>query len=290
MTALLLLLGPLAHASELVLAGDFDETLAPPSPRFVTVDVVCGTVQTQASPRVTVRLQGDVGPDGRLHVKRIGDRLHVSVRQIRERGNGNVRLCTNLTIELPASADVNVDTVSAEVTVEGSQGRAKVETVSGNQTIGAGAREAVVESVSGEIRVGATREGLTVSTVSGNIVAEGIEGALKAESVSGSLSVTGRFSRADIETVSGSVQLLAQLQPPGELEVTSHSGDVGVIVPSDLDASFALETYSGRILVDDTVVPKRSRGPGQTHRLLRGRGVGVVEITTFSGDAVLQSR
>ncbi|MEO0605240.1 MAG: DUF4097 family beta strand repeat-containing protein [Myxococcota bacterium] len=288
MSSLLLLLFAPADAAERVLSGRFDETLAAPAPARMNLDVVCGSIATRASPRVTVRITGSVQPDGQLHVERIGDRLHVAVRQIRMHRQS--QLCTDLVIELPEVTDLTVETVSADVDHQGTKGRLVAETVSGNVTVGNGVRDVEVETVSGDVRVGSTRSSLDVTTVSGDVDALGIAGELKVETVSGEVSVTGTLARSEVTTVSGSVQLLAGLSTPGELEIHGHSGDVGVIVQSDVDATFELETYSGALRVDDVTIPKHSRGPGQSHRFVRGRGAGIVKITTFSGDAVVVAR
>ncbi|MEM6926455.1 MAG: DUF4097 family beta strand repeat-containing protein [Myxococcota bacterium] len=288
MSSLLLLLLAPAEASERVLTGRFDETLEAPAPARIHLDVICGSIATRASPRVTVRVTGSIQPDGQLHVERIGDRLHVAVRQIRMHRQS--KLCTDLVIEVPEVTDLTLESVSADVDLQGTKGRLAAETVSGSVTIGNGVRDVEVETVSGDVRVGSTRSSLDVTTVSGDVDALGIAGELQVETVSGGVSVTGTLSRGEVTTVSGQVQILAGLSAPGELEIHGHSGDVGVIVQSDNDASVELETYSGGLRVDGVTVPKRTRGPGQSHRFVHGRGAGVVQITTFSGDAVVQVR
>lgn len=274
------------EAADMVLDDRFDETLPAPGPSRVDVETICGRVVTRASRRDTVRVHGQVQADGRVHLEMLGDRLLVSVRH--EGSGRNPSLCADLTVELPDKADIGVESVSADISIEGSTGRSRVQTVSGEVTVGAGLQEAKVTTVSGRITVGATQRELEVTSVSGDIVADGVNGRLEAESVSGRVKITGAFERADIESISGDIELLASLTPTAELTIQAHSGDIGLLVPRDVDASFSLETFSGQFQVDGARVDRA--GPGSSHRFTRGRGRATVRASTFSGDVVVGSR
>jgi len=274
-------------AADRVLNGTFDETWDGAAPSRVRIDVVCGQVRTRGREGPGVRLVGTQQPDGRLEVERLGSHLHIVMRQIRM--GDDTAACTDLTLELPAGVRLAVDTVSADVTLAGSTRRASAHTVSGDITAEAELLEAELETVSGAIRSGTVTE-LRAQSVSGSITARGVRERLEAETVSGAMSFTGTPTRGEIATVSGDVELLAAFERPGELAVTSHSGNVGLLVPPDTDATFALETFSGSLQVDGRAVARHSDGPGHTHRFTKGRGATMIELTTFSGDVVVGIR
>ena len=118
----------------------------------------------------------------------------VDVRTIYPRGDQRgPGVSVAYTVTVPASASVDLHSISGNIRVSGVQGSVRTDSISGNITASGTPRLEVVHTISGEIEIadaGADGE-LAVNTISGSVRARG----LKARSV-------------DATTVSGDVRLI----------------------------------------------------------------------------------
>jgi putative adhesin len=181
------------------------------------------------------------------------------------------RVAVDLDIRVPREAQIDVTTVSGEVSVTGTRGPLEV------------------RSVSGEINVDDVQGPLRMKSVSGDIDATAYAGQLEANSVSGDV----RFERSrvrtpDIVTVSGDVDVDAVATPRDAPEgrIKTVSGDVDIaFVDPDVEVDF--RTTSGDAQVEGPAkVEKEGR---RDRRIVIGGGTAHLRVKTISGDLCCRS-
>jgi DUF4097 and DUF4098 domain-containing protein YvlB len=258
----------------------------------VSVSVISGTIEVSGWDRADVEVTGTVGDDiEELVVARSGDRVIVEAKYP-DHGRRNMDLDCNLTIRIPVALEIEVETVSADITARYLTGEVELQSVSGEITVMDGPGELEVTSVSGNISIDFAPDGTEAATVSGEIRINQAAGSLEAASVSGDIVVRGgTLDEAEFESVSGDIVIGAELRG-GELEIETMSGDVEVDA-SISDARIRVSTFSGRIknhLTGD--LPRRTseHTPGSELEIVLGSGDTDISIESFSGSVVLGRR
>ncbi len=261
----------------------------------IEVGNVRGRIEIQGWDRDEVEVTGTLG-DGVKGLIIEGDQRRLEVRVDYPNKNGGGGWFgwwgsesagdSVLIVKLPHRASLEVESVSADVQVEGVGGsRMQIEsvsgavsmsgepatlevgTVSGSQQIESSAREVRMETVSGRVSLrGTAPDRLRAESVSGDIVLqlESIAGSVNAESVSGDLNV-------------GTAALA------GRIQLESMSGSVEVSLPRGSSARLHASSFSGSIESDAGEVERRRYGPGASLEHVLGKGDADVSVETFSG-------
>lgn len=256
----------------------------------VEVDNVKGRVDVVAWDRQEVKLSGSLGSgveklvvDGDSKVLRI---------KVQYPPRGRNAEPSNLVLQVPLLADLEVDTVSADIRVSGMASRElSLQSVSGDITANGAPRRGKVTSVSGDIHLAMNSPLLRVETVSGNLVTQGrLNGEIALESVSGDIrldSLGERVRKLSADSVSGDMELTVALADDGEIRMESVSGDLRLRMPTGLSATVSGESFSGELSAPGVKVRKEEFGPGSSFRARYGSGKGDIRMQTFSGDAQL---
>lgn len=202
-------------------------------------------------------------------------------------------LDSELVVRVPATARVEIETVSATVSIEEVTGAVDVETVSGWVKTAATPSELSVETVSGDITVTRTARRTDLSSVSGSIVVEEAMGRLDVETVSGGVRVAGGdLELASFETVSGNISYAGAIADRGEFDFESMSGTISLELPAGVSADFDVTTFSGDI--DNEIGPRPRRTsqytPEQELSFTAGAGGSDVSISSFSGSVKIRTR
>lgn len=249
-----------------------------------------GKVEVVAWDRPEVKLAGTLG-DGveRLSVEGDGRVLRIKVKYPSRSGNAEP---SHLVVQMPLLADLEVETVSADISVSGMASRELgLESVSGDIVANGAPRRGGISSVSGDIRLAMNGPDLRVETVSGQLVVQGrLNGAIALESVSGDirLDTLGEHARKlSASSVSGDMDLGLALAEDGEIRMESVSGDLRLRLPASLSAQVSGETFSGDLAAPGAKIRKEEFGPGSSFRVRYGAGKGDVRLQTFSGDVRL---
>ena len=165
--------------------------------------------------------------------------------------------------EIPRHAEIRVDGVSADITVNGFRGRQAYRTVSG---------DAVLSELGGEVRL---------QSVSGDASLRAVESIdVDAGSVSGDLAVMApRFELLRANTVSGDIEIEGELSPDRDHRVETVSGDLTVGLVGEL-------TLEVRGLSTDVSigVNHRSEGSRDRRRYVIGAGRPRLDFRSMSGD------
>jgi DUF4097 and DUF4098 domain-containing protein YvlB len=269
-----------------------DETRAVNADARIEISNVKGSVTVSGWDRAEVRISGTLGEGAKgLTVDGGGDHLRIKVESPGDEGwfnwgSSNRMRDSILDVKVPRGADLEIDTVSADVTVSGTAGeRFGAETVSGKLRIASDAREVTIDSVSGEIDLSGKARRANLETVSGDVRARGVGGTMELESVSGNIDIeAGDFSDFGADSVSGDIHLRGSPAANARIRLESMSGDLDVVLPADASTRISAETFSGSIRSDFGASNESAHGPGKSLRTTVGGGAGQLHAETFSGD------
>lgn len=276
-------------------ATPIDQT-RPLDPRGrIEIENLKGRIQVRAWERNEVRITGTLG-EGVEKLVVEGDRDHLVVRVQYPKHIGAWRSDqtgpTDLQLQVPLQADLDVESVSADIDIDGvAPGDFDVNTVSGGVVVAAAPGRAEINSVSGDLRLTLNTAEASAETVSGDIVLAGrLDGEAHAETVSGDITIDSRgqrLRRLSTGTVSGDAQARVGLRDGGQIKSETVSGDIRLRLPKDLSARVSGESFSGDLDAPGAKVRKEEFGPGKSFEARYGSGNGQIRIESFSGDAML---
>ena len=165
--------------------------------------------------------------------------------------------------EIPATAELTYEGVSADVTAARFRASQHYRTVSGDLVLDRVAGDVRVRSVSGDVAIRAEEPlRLEMNAVSGDVSA-----------------VAPRFDALRLVTVSGDAEVDGALAPATPHRVETVSGDLSVAVAGGL-------TLEVRGLSSDTSIslPHRSEGSRDRRRYVIGGGEAQLSFSSMSGD------
>ncbi len=261
----------------------------------ISIDNLKGRIQVRAWDRAEVRVTGTLG-DGVEKLVVDGDRGDLEVRVQYPKRMGTFRNDrtgpTELLLQVPLQANLDIESVSADIDVDGvAPEDLDVDTVSGDVTIAAAPRRASIESVSGDLALTLNSREAKTESVSGDIVLRGrLDGEVHAETVSGDITIDSRGQRVrrlTTGTVSGDADVRVGLAEGGEIKSETVSGEIRLRLPKSLSARVSGESFSGDLDAPDAKVHTEEFGPGKTIEARYGSGAGEIRMESFSGDARL---
>ena len=256
----------------------------------VDISNIKGRIEVRGWERNEVQVTGTLGKGvEKLDIDGSGPQVSIEVRYPKGGWGGDRAGPTDLVVMVPVRADLDIESVAADVNVSGvAPGELSISSVSGSVVAAAAPRKADVETVSGSANLTLNSEDVDVSTVSGSIVLRGrLNGDIDAETVSGriEINVNGeRIRDLSASTVSGRADVSTALAPAGEISMESVSGSLLLRLPRDVSAQVSGESFSGSLKATGVTIEKR-RGPGASFTTTYGSGSGRVSLETFSGSA-----
>jgi len=285
----LMLLAALPFA---VLAGTpIDETRPLDARGSVDISNVKGRIQVRVWDKPQVHIGGTLGRGvERFDIDGEGDSLDIKVKYPNNSGNSEP---TELIVDVPVLASLEVNGVSADIDITGTAGRTlEINSVSGGVSVAGAPGEADVNSVSGDLRLTLNSNDIKAQTVSGDIALSGrIKGEVSAETVSGNLGVDSkgeRLRKVSSNTVSGNATLRVALADGGRIAAESVSGDITLSMPKSLSAQVGAKSFSGDLSAPGARIERPTHGPGASFEQRYGGGDGEIRLETFSGDATLE--
>ncbi len=199
----------------------------------------------------------------KIEVQQSGNSLVVrGIQEPEDRRHQNIQVDHQVTLKLPRSIDLSVNSISGWLKAGDLDGQARVNSISGSVKIGNVGGKLHVTSVSGNLEVGNVDSDARVNSISGNLGVGQVNGSLDVSSVSGGVKAT-----------------LASLSPQG-MHIKSVSGSIEIGFKSDINADFRADSISGRVYLD---VPNVTRESDERSSNVRARiGAGGTPITIFS--------
>jgi DUF4097 and DUF4098 domain-containing protein YvlB len=195
----------------------------------------------------------------------------------------------NLTVRVPRGARLEVDTVSADIAVQGVRGPQNLESVSGVMNTQAYDAPVSTSAVSGDVTITGNGGKAAVKTenVSGTSTVTGVRGEFQGEVVSGEIHATvAAAQNVDVNSVSGDIVLNAELAAEGEVDMETVSGTLTLNLKPPVNADFDIESFSGDI---EVCFGPKARGtskytPGSELVFTQGNGGARIELQSLSGE------
>ena len=267
---------------------NIDRSLPTGATPSVEISNVQGRVTVTAWDQQVVKVTGTIEND-QTEFEFVGDQRHVVIKVRPESGKSHRNHDEAiLDIKVPAGASLDINTVSADIDVQGVRGEQRLEAVSGEITTAAYDEQLDVRTISGDAVVNGTggKARIDVQSVSGGVTVRGVDGEVEAQSVSGNVELDlGTVTRLSLETVSGNLKASLTLASDARLDAESVSGHVDVRFAKPVNGEFEFETFSGNI--ENCFGPKAERkskyAPGTELRFTQGSGGARVTVDTLSG-------
>ncbi|MFN7782338.1 MAG: DUF4097 family beta strand repeat-containing protein [Lysobacterales bacterium] len=278
-----------------------DETRTLSSDARVSVSNIKGSIRIVGVEGSTLRLRGQLGENAELKLSADDpEAVSIEIEYPSSSGWGwgvSSGGDTDLEIELPNDARLDVEAVSASIDVRGVSGRSlKIGAVSGDVDVRDSAPQRLdLETVSGGQRIRTGASEIDLASVSGSIEVEANAALrLRAEAVSGSvdLRLPQPIDELRVETVSGEVRASAGPSASGLLRIETLSGALRLELPAATSARIEAESFSGRIRSPVGEVVREDYGPGSSLDASLGDGAARIRLETFSGaiDLSVQGR
>lgn len=272
-------------------ADDIDELHGIAPDGLVEVENLAGSIEFTAWDRDEVQIRGRVADDvEEVKIENTAAGLRIEVRNKRNQRQIDG---TRLYLMVPATASIEAEGVSADITVEGTRGESLVlSTVSGDVEAEATTRRLELASVSGDVSFEGLAERTRAESVSGDVTLIGNSGEIEASTVSGDVTLeAGLLDSGRFETVSGELNLMAELATDGRLDCDAMSGDINLRLPAGQQGYFSAQSYSGSI-GSEFGDPKRhsKSSSGTSLKAEVGDNGARIRLETFSGDISIRAQ
>jgi DUF4097 and DUF4098 domain-containing protein YvlB len=253
----------------------------------VEVSNVAGSVTVTGWDRNEVAVTGELGDGTETLEFTKADKL-TRVKVVVPKRSYNVD-DTDLVVKVPAGSVLSVNTVSADVSVQGVRGAQRLQAVSGDVRTEASGEDVECRTVSGDVTIdGSGQKGLvSITTVSGDATATRVAGEVNGNTVSGSFDFgAGEVTRSRLRSTSGDLTLTGQLAPDARVDAESISGDVRLDLVGKVAGQFDFSTFNGEIR--NCFGPKAHRtdeyAPGRELRFQEGSSAARIRVKTLNGD------
>jgi hypothetical protein len=251
----------------------------------VSVSNCAGAIHVQAWDKNSLSLTGRLG-DGVEKLVIDGDPAKLRIEVKLPKNAHNVEE-TVLQLRVPAGVSLDLESVSADLAVQGTRGPIKANSVSGDLNLQVDSPKVSAQTVSGDLRLEGASRDTQLRTVSGDMIVHGPQGELIGETVSGNLSVDGTaFSRLWLKSVSGDFNVKTTLNDAARADFETLSGEVDLALPATTKAAIDNNNNNGEHDTDHGTIPS------DVHKatLKLGNGNGQVNIHSFSGDILLKKK
>jgi DUF4097 and DUF4098 domain-containing protein YvlB len=183
---------------------------------------------------------------------------------------------------------------SADVRVESVRGEIEVSSVTGDVTVRGDPRVATLETIDGDVDVVGAATVLRVRTGAGRVTLVGPRADLSASTVQGPIRLDAdRVLSARLSTVSGAIEVRGGPSAKGRLEIETHDGDVHVALPDPVAGRFDAVSISGKVVTRLGGGGERIHGDGVARFAVGAGGDagpgGTVTVRSFSGGIRIDS-
>jgi DUF4097 and DUF4098 domain-containing protein YvlB len=269
---------------------------APADPQGeVEVSNVAGNVSVSGWERNEVQVTGTLGDDIE-QLEFVSEPKRTIIRVKHKEGRRHYSDSdADLSIRVPVASRLNVNTVSAGISVTHINGEQRLQSVSGDVSSEMAGEDVEAKTVSGSVVLRGEGKSavVTVTTVSGDAQVRRAAGEIIANSVSGTLNLDlDQINRAKMRTTSGDLELEGPLSRGARVDAETVSGELMLDFKQPVNAEFEIESFSGEI--NNCFGPKSSAkseyGPGRELNFKQGDGSARVIAQSLSGDIHLCAR
>lgn len=199
-------------------------------------------------------------------------------------------------LTVPTGVRVIARAQSGDISISGTQGEVEARAQSGDIKVDDVANRLDIGTLSGDVEAHTVNGDVQIKSVSGDVQVSDFKGDFEGETVSGNIvlrNATGRYVRS--HTTSGDLVYEGTVDPSGRYELSAHSGDIRLGIPSNSSAQLTISTWSGALDSDFPITLRPGEhgiGSAQAKRFTFEIGGGDARITaeTFSGDITIGAR
>ncbi len=200
----------------------------------------------------------------------------------------SINVSVNYNLMIPSEARIKVKSVSGDVEVENIGGEVDLRTVSGDITVDGAKNGIDCEAVSGDLEIKNVVGDIDIRTISGDIELINVKGSIDADCVSGEIEIeNSEVKSLKAKTISGSITYKGKIHPEGEYEISTHSGNVKLEIPSDSAFDLEAKTFSGKIKSDFEVAVSGEISRKKITGSVNGGGADI-DLSSFSGNIVIR--
>ncbi|GAC1399347.1 MAG: hypothetical protein NVSMB56_14340 [Pyrinomonadaceae bacterium] len=280
-----------------------EKSLVTDAAPFVSLCVASGDVVVRGwdKKEVRARSKDEVGIEFRTNA--MVNRVEVnfsSNKNDSKRGDINgCRASADVQLDVPRGATVQLKTRAGNIEVTG-VADARVETLSGDVSLERVGRASEASSLSGDVRLRDSRGRVRLNSVSGGIEVVNVQTVessddFAAKTVSGDVRLENiAHARVEATTVSGEVRLSGYLARGGRYDFKTTSGDVTVILPSDVACQVNAKVFQSGDIISD--FPLKMLNPASTNFTRQINGIigaatadaATLNLSSFSGTVHLR--
>jgi DUF4097 and DUF4098 domain-containing protein YvlB len=261
-----------------------DQTVQVAKGTKLDVNNFAGDVIVKTWDRDSVRVEVNHSDRETIDIKQADQSLMVRGRSSR----GGPPRSLDYTITVPKWMAVNVNGTYADVDLDGVGGDVTIETTRGDIKVNGGSGFVSLKSVQGEISLEKAKGRVEVRAVNEGIHLADINGDLSAESTNGSIILDRIDSgNVDLYTVNGNISYDGPIRDKGVYRLTTHNGMIAVAVPERANATLTVRTYNGGfrstfpLKLDD-------QNPRKRFTVTLGNGSAHLELESFGGTIALR--
>lgn len=308
-----------------LLGGEpIDETRDVASDAVIDIEIAHGTVTLTGWDRNQFRIVGELSDDAegyKLDVVNDGIRFEEDLDQDTRRNCWGWWGCdqsrgaqTSVEIQVPRNSLLTFSGINVELSASSLHGSTQVELINGELQASDLRGVVTLKTVNGSINSDALDGRLTLETVNGSIVDSNSTGSrVSYNTINGSITSNVRSQRIhagtvngdlalnletaeelDLSTVGGTLEVNTALREMAQVDMSSVSGRIELILPATTSARFNVKTAVGgritnQLSADEAVRENRFINSSELRFPLNG-GRGDVRISTVSGDVSLRSQ
>jgi DUF4097 and DUF4098 domain-containing protein YvlB len=202
---------------------------------------------------------------------------------------------TRFEVTVPAGVRIRANTSSGDIRVTGSKGEVEARTQRGDIVVEDAAGRVEINALSGDVEASHVAGDIRVTALSGDVRVRQVTGEVEVKTVSGGVSLRQARSRfVRLGSTGGDITFDGAIDATGRYELQTHSGDIDLVLPTNVSAQLTVSTYSGSVESDFplTLNPGLQGGAGSRGRAFTftlGRGGTRIIAETFSGDVTIRS-
>ena len=209
-----------------------------------------------------------IDSSGSLKLTQSGDRVELQLASKSGWPHVPAGIDGKLRIEVPSGTHVELTSASGDISVRDTNGNVRLRTASG------------------EVRLRKVAS-VEVMAVSGDVVVDNASGDVRLRTVSGDAQVTQWSGKFEYGTTSGDLDWTGKCLAGCRIEARSTSGDIKLRLTPESSFDLRYVSHSGDVTDDlkmQTLEQGESRHGGGSLHARYGKGEGLIEAQTFSGD------
>jgi DUF4097 and DUF4098 domain-containing protein YvlB len=260
-----------------LLASDTDTTITVQRGQRLELSTHSGDVIIHTWARNAVRVQ--TSGSSRFHVSIDQTASVINIHSAGGRG-GPPNVDYKLTI--PSWMAVRLSGVTAEMRLDGLQGSVSAETVEGDVVVVGGGGLVSLRSVQGDVSLTDAKGKIDVNSVNSDVSVRNVSGELQAETVNGDLNlIQVQSDNVEASTVNGDINYDGTIRANGRYRMTTHNGDVTIVVPEGTGAQVSVSTFQGDF--ESAFPVTLTERHGKRFDFTIGNGSARIELESFGG-------